>query len=140
MKPSVENQMAAVKQSAGTPQKQFTRQEIEKHDKEDDCWIVVDGKVYDATSVLEWHPGGKAAVLSHAGKVHAETSNEFESIHDGYAYKKLNGQSFNYCCCTYTNTPNRMRNWCSDGQDCCFHQEKRRSSCERAVTIVFATQ
>ncbi|CAN9120075.1 unnamed protein product [Alternaria sp. RS040] len=90
MKPSVENQMAAVKQSAGTPQKQFTRQEIEKHDKEDDCWIVVDGKVYDATSVLEWHPGGKAAVLGHAGKVHAETSNEFESIHDGYAYKKLN--------------------------------------------------
>ncbi|OAG05794.1 uncharacterized protein CC84DRAFT_1244315 [Paraphaeosphaeria sporulosa] len=90
MEPSVENQMATIKQAAGTPQKQFTRQEIEKHDKEDDCWIVVDRKVYDATSVLDWHPGGKAAALGHAGKVHAETSNEFESIHDGYAYKKLN--------------------------------------------------
>ncbi|KAF2827904.1 hypothetical protein CC86DRAFT_465721 [Ophiobolus disseminans] len=89
MKPSVENQIASAKQDAGAPQKQFTRQEIEKHDKEDDCWLVVDGKVYDATSVLEWHPGGKAAVLGHAGKVHAETSNEFESIHDGYAYQKL---------------------------------------------------
>ncbi|EAT90548.1 nitrate reductase [Parastagonospora nodorum] len=89
MKPSVENQIASAKQDAGAPQKQFTRQEIEKHDKEDDCWIVVDGKVYDATSVLEWHPGGKAAVLGHAGKVHAETSSEFESIHDGYAYQKL---------------------------------------------------
>ncbi|KAL5372548.1 hypothetical protein DPSP01_013416 [Paraphaeosphaeria sporulosa] len=41
-------------------------------------------------SVLDWHPGGKAAVLGYAGKVYAETSNEFESIHDGYAYKKLN--------------------------------------------------
>jgi nitrate reductase (NAD(P)H) len=92
MKPSVENQIASAKQEAGAPQKQFTRQEIEKHDKEDDCWIVVDGKVYDATSVLEWHPGGKAAVLGHAGKVHAETSNEFESIHDGYAYQKLKGE------------------------------------------------
>jgi nitrate reductase (NAD(P)H) len=92
MKPSVENQIASAKQDAGAPEKQFTRQEIEKHDKEDDCWIVVDGKVYDATSVLEWHPGGKAAMLSHAGKVHAETSSEFESIHDGYAYQKLNGR------------------------------------------------
>ncbi|KAH7401282.1 hypothetical protein BKA66DRAFT_564936 [Pyrenochaeta sp. MPI-SDFR-AT-0127] len=89
MKPSVENQIASAKQDAGAPQKQFTRQEIEKHDKEDDCWIVVDGKVYDATSVLAWHPGGKAAILGHAGKVHAETSNEFESIHDGFAYQKL---------------------------------------------------
>jgi nitrate reductase (NAD(P)H) len=93
MKPNVENQIASAKQDAGAPQKQFTRQEIEQHDKEDDCWIVVDGKVYDATSVLEWHPGGKAAVLGHAGKVHGETSSEFESIHDGYAYQKLKGKS-----------------------------------------------
>ncbi|KAH9869872.1 hypothetical protein J1614_006792 [Plenodomus biglobosus] len=89
MKPSVENQIAAARQEAGAPQKQFTRQEIEKHNKEDDCWIVVDNKVYDATSVLAWHPGGKAAVLGHAGKVHAETSSEFESIHDDYAWQKL---------------------------------------------------
>lgn len=89
MKPSVENQIEAVKQKAGTPQKQFTREEIEKHDKEGDCWIVVDGTVYDATSVLSWHPGGKAAVLTHAGKVHQQTSEEFSSIHDGYAYQKL---------------------------------------------------
>lgn len=59
---------------------------------------MVDNKVYDATSVLDWHPGGKAAVMSHAGKVHAETSSEFESIHDGYAYQKLKGKS--YLCST----------------------------------------
>ncbi|EOD44175.1 putative nitrate reductase protein [Neofusicoccum parvum UCRNP2] len=45
MKSSVDNQLEKAKQEAGTPQKQFTRQEIEKHDREDDCWIVVDGKV-----------------------------------------------------------------------------------------------
>ena len=93
MKPSVENRIAAAKQEAGAPEKQFTREEIEKHDKEDDCWIVVDNKVYDATSVLDWHPGGKAAVMGHAGKVHAETSNEFEGIHDDYAYQKLKGKA-----------------------------------------------
>lgn len=92
MKPSVENQIATAKQDAGAPQKQFTRQEIEKHNNEDDCWIVVDNKVYDATSVLSWHPGGKTAILGHAGKVHAETSDEFASVHDGYAYQKLKGK------------------------------------------------
>lgn len=91
LKPSTQLLIADAKQNAGAPQKQFTREEIEKHDKERDCWIVVDGKIYDATSVLEWHPGGKAAVLGHAGRVHQETSDEFSSIHDGYAYQKLNG-------------------------------------------------
>lgn len=89
MKPSVENQIISARQAAGAPQKQFTRQEIEKHDSESDCWIVVDGKVYDATSVLSWHPGGKAAITSHAGRVHQETSDEFASIHDDFAYQKL---------------------------------------------------
>ena len=93
MQPSIESQIADARQSAGAPEKQFTREEIEKHDKEKDCWLVVDGKVYDATSVFEWHPGGKAAILGHAGKVHQETSDEFASIHDGYANQKLNGLS-----------------------------------------------
>ncbi|KAJ4118739.1 hypothetical protein NW768_010800 [Fusarium equiseti] len=89
MKPSVENRIAEVKQQAGTPQKKFTREEIEKHNTQDDCWLVVDNKVYDVTSVLDWHPGGAAAILGHAGKVHQQTSDEFASIHDDYAYKKL---------------------------------------------------
>ncbi|KAF4456771.1 hypothetical protein F53441_1207 [Fusarium austroafricanum] len=89
MKPSVENKIADAKQQAGAPQKEFTREEIEKHNTQDDCWLVVEGKVYDATSVLDWHPGGAAAILGHAGKVHQETSDEFASIHDEYAYRKL---------------------------------------------------
>ncbi|TIA44620.1 hypothetical protein D6C79_06206 [Aureobasidium pullulans] len=89
VQPSADEKIASAKQSSSTPQKQFTREEIEKHDKEDDCWIVVDGNVYDATSVLDWHPGGKATITNHAGKLSQETSESFESIHDGYAYKKL---------------------------------------------------
>lgn len=85
MKASVENQINAAKQEAGAPQKQFTRQEIEKRNTESDCWLAVDGKVYDSTSVLSWQPGGKAAIVGHAGKVHRETSDEFASIHEGFA-------------------------------------------------------
>ncbi|KFZ24223.1 hypothetical protein V502_01290 [Pseudogymnoascus sp. VKM F-4520 (FW-2644)] len=89
MNESTELQISNAKQAAGGPQKQFTREEIEKHNKDGDCWIVVNDKVHDATSVLEWHPGGKAAIMGHAGKVHEETSSDFNSVHDGYAFEKL---------------------------------------------------
>ena len=89
MKPSREIEIEKAQQSVGDNGKQFTQEEIEKHNSENSCWIVVDGQVYDATSVLEWHPGGAHAILGHAGKVHMETTNEFQSIHDDYATKKL---------------------------------------------------
>jgi nitrate reductase (NAD(P)H) len=93
IQPSAELKLAQTKQEAGTPQKQFTREEIEKHDEEDDCWIVVDNKVYDVTSVLAWHPGGKMAIMGHAGKCHPETTEDFASIHDDVGYQKLRGAS-----------------------------------------------
>lgn len=43
MKPSVEQQLADAKQAGNTPEKQFTREEIEKHDDENSCWLVIDG-------------------------------------------------------------------------------------------------
>lgn len=93
MKPSKELLIAQAKQEGATPTKQFTREEIEKHDKESDCWIVVDNKVFDVTSVLEWHPGGKSSIMAHAGKCHHETTAEFSSIHDDFAYQKLHGSN-----------------------------------------------
>jgi len=32
--------------------------EIDKHARPDDCWIVVNGKVYDLTTFAPEHPGG----------------------------------------------------------------------------------
>ena len=89
MKPSTENQLAAAKQDSGVPDKQFTRQEIEKHNSKDDCWLVINGNVYDSTSVLKWHPGGSATLLANAGKLSLDVTSSFESIHDEYAHKKL---------------------------------------------------
>ena len=84
----------------------FPREEIEKHNAQGNCWIVINGKVYDATSVLEWHPGGKAPIMAHAGKVHADTTEEFESIHDDYAEQKLRGiiLTMSIYFLTYTNS------------------------------------
>ena len=71
MQPSWENRIENIKHEAASPQKQFTREEIEKHNKDNDCWIVINGKVYDATSVLDWHPGGKYHGASHVDACHS---------------------------------------------------------------------
>ncbi|KAL0264936.1 hypothetical protein SLS55_000890 [Diplodia seriata] len=92
MKPSTGIDVENARHQVTAPQKQFTREEIELHDREEDCWIVVDGRVYDVTSVLSWHPGGKVGILGHSGKVHQGTSDEFATIHDSYAYQKLDGK------------------------------------------------
>jgi nitrate reductase (NAD(P)H) len=89
MKPSTENQLNAAKNDSGVPDKQFTREEVEKHNSQNDCWIVVNNNVYDATSVLKWHPGGASSILAYAGKLTAEATSSFESVHDDYAHKKL---------------------------------------------------
>lgn len=47
--------------------KEYTLEEVSEHDCEEDCWIVVEGKVYDITTYLDFHPGGKKFVLETAG-------------------------------------------------------------------------
>lgn len=48
-------------------------------------WIVVDGKIIDATSFLPDHPGGEKAILMYAGK---DASEEFNMIHDSSVISK----------------------------------------------------
>ncbi|THH33221.1 hypothetical protein EUX98_g950 [Antrodiella citrinella] len=43
--------------------KEFTREEVAKHNKVDDLWIIVDSKVYDVTRFKDLHPGGISVFL-----------------------------------------------------------------------------
>ncbi|KAI9511847.1 acyl-CoA dehydrogenase NM domain-like protein [Russula earlei] len=41
----------------------LTRDDVTKHNKEDDLWVVIDSKVYDLTRFKNLHPGGAAVLL-----------------------------------------------------------------------------
>ena len=45
----------------------FTLEEIADHGSADDCWLALDGNVYDVTGFIGSHPGG-AALLEGCGK------------------------------------------------------------------------
>ncbi|CAF9904665.1 MAG: hypothetical protein GOMPHAMPRED_002911 [Gomphillus americanus] len=61
------------------PEKEFTMEEVKKHNKKDDLWIVVKGVVMDVTNWLDEHPGGPQALFSHMGR---DATEEFEMLHD----------------------------------------------------------
>jgi len=47
--------------------KEYSLEEVARHDKPDDCWIIINNKVYDVTPFVSQHPGG-VAVLRNVGK------------------------------------------------------------------------
>ncbi|KAF2118309.1 FAD binding domain-containing protein [Lophiotrema nucula] len=61
------------------PDKEFTLEEVAKHNKKDDLWIAVKGIVMDVTNWTDEHPGGPQALFSHMGK---DATEEFEMLHD----------------------------------------------------------
>ena len=67
--------------------KQYTLEEIAKHNTKSDAWIVIEGKVANITKWIPKHPGGDV-IMKGVGK---DATKMFKSIgHDEYAKKMLN--------------------------------------------------
>merc|ERR1712136_282324 len=56
----------------------FTMDEVAKHTKKGDVWVVLHGRVLNVSNFLSQHPGGELAILTFAGK---DATAEFDMIH-----------------------------------------------------------
>ena len=46
--------------------KEYTTEEIALHNKPGDCWLVLEGKVYDVSPYMNEHPGGALTMIGEA--------------------------------------------------------------------------
>ncbi|GMM30268.1 hypothetical protein DAMA08_030130 [Martiniozyma asiatica (nom. inval.)] len=60
----------------GSSTKHITVEEFIKHNKADDCWITVNGHVYDLTDFIQMHPGGTTPLIQNAGHDATELYNK----------------------------------------------------------------
>ena len=85
-KPAAVTAPVAVAAPFAAPGKPFlTLEEVAKHNKKNDCWVVVNGQVLDVTKFLPEHPGGELAILTFAGR---DASAEFNMIHPANVVEK----------------------------------------------------
>ncbi|KAL2885327.1 Fumarate reductase [Ceratocystis lukuohia] len=61
------------------PDKEYTMEEVAKHNTKGDLWVVVKGVVMDLSDWLEEHPGGPQAIMNFMGR---DATEEFEMLHD----------------------------------------------------------
>lgn len=47
---------------------EYTLEQVSWHDTADDCWIVLNDKVYNITKLIRNHPGGFEVLLEQAGR------------------------------------------------------------------------
>ena len=90
VKPSLEAQerMESPKSTIPANAKYYNVEEVAQHNSEEDCWIIVKGKVYDTNAYLKegLHPGGNASITMNAGE---DTTEDFEAVHSAKAWKQL---------------------------------------------------
>ncbi|ODV92754.1 hypothetical protein CANCADRAFT_23179 [Tortispora caseinolytica NRRL Y-17796] len=79
---------AAKPKAFSIPEKEYSMEDVAKHNKKDDCWVVVKGVVMDVTKFLPDHPGGENAIVNFAGR---DATEEFEMLHEDRVIPKYAG-------------------------------------------------
>ncbi|KAI3498255.1 hypothetical protein L1887_34026 [Cichorium endivia] len=73
--------------SVADGKKYITSEELKKHNKPNDLWISIQGKVYNVTEWAKQHPGGDIPLLNLSGQ---DVTDAFIAFHPGTAWAHLN--------------------------------------------------
>jgi cytochrome b involved in lipid metabolism len=46
----------------------LSREEIARHNRPEDCWLLIRGKVYDVTNYIASHPASPRTITDHCGQ------------------------------------------------------------------------
>jgi cytochrome b involved in lipid metabolism len=60
---TMNNNKSSNSNNTQTVTKQITLSEVAKHTTASDCWMVINGNVYDVTGYIPGHPGGDQILL-----------------------------------------------------------------------------
>eukprot|EP00923_Selenidium_pygospionis_P016569 GHVN01029049.1.p1 GENE.GHVN01029049.1~~GHVN01029049.1.p1 ORF type:complete len:281 (+),score=15.19 GHVN01029049.1:186-1028(+) len=71
--------------------KRLSADEVALHTEPDDCWVILNGMVYEVSDYLKFHPGGKAILLGVAG---SDCTSQFNKHH-----RWVNGHGLLSNCC-----------------------------------------
>lgn len=63
-----------------------TRQELAKHNKRDDAWLAIRGKVYNVTEYFPFHPGGEDELMRGTG---IDATELFDQVHSWVNYEQI---------------------------------------------------
>jgi cytochrome b involved in lipid metabolism len=74
------------KMKGGKTNKKYTMQQVLKHNKKEDGWLVINKKVYNVTTWIDKHPGG-AVIENYLGR---DATKAFQSVgHPEYVMKTI---------------------------------------------------
>lgn len=65
---------------------EVTYEELMKHNKKDDAWICLKGRVYNVTPYMEYHPGGVDELLKGVGK---DATDLFNQVHKWVNFESM---------------------------------------------------
>lgn len=60
--------LSPILSTPSVPTTALTTDDISKHHSSNDCWIIIENKVYDTTLYLSRHPGGEWRITPFCGK------------------------------------------------------------------------
>ncbi|KAM8952324.1 cytochrome b5 reductase 4 isoform 2-T2 [Pelodytes ibericus] len=65
---------------------EVTEEELSKHKQKNDCWMCINGMVYNITPYMEYHPGGEDELMKAAG---ADGTDLFNQVHRWVNYESM---------------------------------------------------